>query len=116
MIGITLGLEVLLTGALLVWYSASVVANPAFLQNPLTTVFWIAFGVVFAVTLVANAAIWRQWRAGRKLGLVAAALMAVTFIGILLAIPQFIATMAATKTGGPFGGTRENSPPQPGQW
>lgn len=111
----TLGLEVLLTGALFLWYTASVVANPAFLQNPLTTVFGVAFGVVFAMTLIANAAIWRQWRAGRKLGLVAAGLMAVTCIGVVLAIPQFIATMAATETGGTFRTTRENLPQQPGQ-
>jgi hypothetical protein len=99
-IATTLGFEVLLTGALFLWYWASVVANPAFLQNPLTTVFGVAFGVVFATTLIANGAIWRQWRAGRKLGLVAAGLMAITCVGLVLAIPQFIATLAATKTPG----------------
>jgi hypothetical protein len=114
-IATTLGLEVLLTGAVFLWYSASVVANPAFLQNPLTTVFGVAFGVVFAMTLIANAAIWRQWGAGRKLGLVAAGLMAITCIGIVLAIPQFIATMAATETDGTLRTPRENLPPHPGQ-
>jgi hypothetical protein len=61
--------------------------------------------------------IWRQWRAGRKLGLVAAGLMAVTSIciGIPLAIPQFIATMAATETGGALRSTGENLAPKPGQ-
>ena len=96
-IATTLGLEVLLTGALFLWYSASVVANPAFLQNPLTSVFGVAFGIVFAMTLIANGAIWRQWRAGRTLGLVAAGLMAITCVGLVLAIPQFIANLAATE-------------------
>jgi hypothetical protein len=108
-IAATLGLEVLLTGALFLWYWASVVANPAFLQNPLTTVFGVAFGVVFATTLIANGAIWRQWRGARWLGFVAAGLMAITGIGIVLAIPQFIATMAATGTGGRL--PTVNSPP-----
>jgi hypothetical protein len=112
-IATTLGLEVLLTGALFLWHSASVVANPAFLQNPLTTVFEVTFGIVFATTLIANAAIWRRWRAGRKLGLVAAGLMAITCIGLVLAIPQFIATMVATETRGTLPTTRVNSPPQP---
>lgn len=111
-IAITLGLEVLLTGALFLWHSASVVANPAFLQNPLTIVFEVSFGIVFGTTLVANIAIWRQWRAGRKLGLVASGLMAITCIGLILAIPQFIATMVATETRGTLPTTRLNSPPQ----
>jgi hypothetical protein len=96
----TLALEMLLTGALFLWSSASVVANPEFLQNPLTTVFEVTFGIVFVMTLIANTALWRQWPAGRRLGLVAAGLMAITCIGIVLAIPQFIATMVATEPPG----------------
>jgi hypothetical protein len=110
-IATTLGLEVLVTGALFLWHSASVVANPAFLQNPLTSVFEVTFGIIFATTLIANAAIWRQWRAARKLGLVAAGLMAITCIGLVLAVPQFIATMVATEKRGTLATMRVNSPP-----
>jgi hypothetical protein len=113
-IATTLGLEVLLSGAVFLWYWGSVVANPAFLQNPLTTVFGVAFGVVFVSTLIANGAIWRHWRAGRNLGLIAAGLMAITCVGLVLAIPQFIATLAATDTRGALP-TSMDSPPQPGQ-
>ena len=111
----TLGLEVLLTGALFLWHSASVVANPTFFQNPLTTVFEVTFGIVFATTSIANTAIWRQWRAGRKLGFVASGLMAITCIGLVLAIPQFIATIVATETRGTLPTTTGDSSPQPGQ-
>lgn len=111
----TLGLEVLFTGALFVWHSASVVANPAFLQNPLTIAFEVTFGIVFAATLIANTAIWRKWPAGRKLGLVASGLMAITCIGLVLAIPQFIATMVATERRGTLPTARGDSAPQPDQ-